>query len=72
MGFNVWCGLSVINEEICVPASRHKIKRLIRESASARELHERGYDADVIYCCQLDKYAVVPMLHEGYFTEAED
>ncbi|WP_256700789.1 2-phosphosulfolactate phosphatase [Paenibacillus sp. P46E] len=61
--------------EVCAGAyeySRHKIERLIRESASARELRERGYDADVTYCCQLDKYAVVPMLHEEYFTEAED
>ncbi|MFC3790337.1 2-phosphosulfolactate phosphatase [Paenibacillus sp. GCM10012307] len=56
--------------EVCIGAyeySKNKISELIWDSASGRELRERGYEQDVIHCSQVDITTVVPILHENKF-----
>jgi 2-phosphosulfolactate phosphatase len=51
--------------EACIGAydySKHKIQELVWESASGRELRERGFGQDVTYCSQIDQFDVVPTL----------
>ncbi|CAH1195884.1 putative 2-phosphosulfolactate phosphatase [Paenibacillus auburnensis] len=61
--------------EVCIGAvksSGHRIRDLIWESASGRELRERGYEDDVTYCCQADISYAVPVLQENRFVNAGD
>ena len=36
----------------------------------AREASERGFEADVKHCSQLDVFQCVPRLHEDHFKDA--
>ncbi|CAM4423762.1 2-phosphosulfolactate phosphatase [Paenibacillus typhae] len=57
--------------EVCIGALRssgQRIRELIWESASSRELRERGYEADVTYCCQVDISYAVPVLQHNRFV----
>lgn len=59
--------------EVCIGAwkhSRDKLSSLIWDSASSRELRERGYDDDVTYCCQVDNSRAVPILQGACFINA--
>lgn len=59
--------------EVCIGAyeySKNKISELILDSASGRELRERGYVQDVIHCSQVDITTVVPILHDNKFIRS--
>ncbi|MHA6530255.1 2-phosphosulfolactate phosphatase [Paenibacillus sp. BAC0078] len=59
--------------EVCIGAyeySKPNLQELIWESASGRELRERGYEQDVRYCCQMDTSNTVPHLQEQCFVDA--
>ncbi|WP_100012034.1 2-phosphosulfolactate phosphatase [Lentibacillus sediminis] len=59
--------------EVCIGAfeyGRHKIGELVWESGSGRELRERGFEADVKHCSQLNVYQSVPKLHKDHFVDA--
>ncbi len=60
--------------EVCMGAYEHakeKIQQLIWDSASGRELRERGYEQDVIHCSQLDHMNIVPVLRDNKFVRLE-
>lgn len=51
--------------EVCIGAyeyTKTKMGELIWDSASGRELRERGYEQDVLHCSQVDTTAAVPIL----------
>ncbi|WP_342562354.1 2-phosphosulfolactate phosphatase [Paenibacillus sp. FSL R7-0345] len=57
--------------QICIGAlqsSGQRIGELIWESSSGRELRERGFEADVTYCCQMDISYAVPVLKDNRFV----
>ncbi|AIQ54134.1 2-phosphosulfolactate phosphatase [Paenibacillus sp. FSL R7-0331] len=58
--------------EVCIGALRssgQRIRELIWECTSARELRGRGFEADVTYCCQVDiSYAVPVMQHNRFIN----
>jgi 2-phosphosulfolactate phosphatase len=59
--------------EVCIGAfehSKNRIKELIWDSASGRELRERGYEQDVMHCSQVDISHNVPMLYKERFVKA--
>ncbi|WP_246188060.1 2-phosphosulfolactate phosphatase [Paenibacillus tengchongensis] len=61
--------------EVCLGAfhsSRSRLNELLWDSASGRELRERGYEADVTYCGQVDICRAVPVLHENWFENANE
>lgn len=56
--------------QVCVGAyenSKAKIQELIWDCGSGRELRERGYKQDVVYCSQVDISKVVPILQGNCF-----
>lgn len=60
--------------EVCIGAvksSGHRIRDLIWDSSSGRELRERGYEDDVTYCCQVDISHAVPLLLANRFVNAD-
>lgn len=61
--------------DVCAGAFRHaenRIRELVLDCGSGRELLDRGYAADVIHSSQMDVYSIVPRLHEGRFIKAEE
>jgi len=59
--------------EVCIGAyeySKDKISELIWDSASGRELRERGYEQDVLHCSQCDITTTVPILREYKFIRS--
>ncbi|MED1205311.1 2-phosphosulfolactate phosphatase [Heyndrickxia acidicola] len=60
--------------EVCMGAfqsARQKIKELIWESGSGRELRAKGFGEDVIHCSRLNVYQTVPILNKDHFVEAQ-
>lgn len=56
--------------EVCAGAfnsAEVRLKDLIWDCGSGRELRERGYEQDVQYCSQLNVTDVVPIMKEGRF-----
>lgn len=56
--------------EVCSGAfksTESRLKELVWDSGSGRELRERGYEEDVHYCSQLNLTDIVPVLKEGRF-----
>ncbi|MBS8266715.1 2-phosphosulfolactate phosphatase [Mesobacillus boroniphilus] len=56
--------------EVCTGAfnsSVNRLKDLIWDCGSGRELRERGYETDVRYCSQLNVNNIVPIMKEGRF-----
>jgi 2-phosphosulfolactate phosphatase len=56
--------------EVCIGAyqsAKQKIKELIWDSGSGRELRARGFEEDVIHCSRLDVYQTVPILNKNHF-----
>ena len=61
--------------EVCIGAfeySKNKLGELIWDSASGRELRERGFEQDVIHCSKVDISKAVPILHENRFVNANE
>ncbi|PGS47305.1 2-phosphosulfolactate phosphatase [Bacillus sp. AFS041924] len=59
--------------EVCIGAfvhSKHKIKDLIWECGSGRELRVKGFEEDVRHCSQMNRYNVVPVLKNDCFVDA--
>ncbi|XRG79163.1 2-phosphosulfolactate phosphatase [Rossellomorea sp. GAMAL-10_SWC] len=57
--------------EVCIGAflhSKHKIKDLIWECGSGRELRMKGFEDDVMHCRQLNHFKVVPVLRNDCFV----
>ena len=57
--------------EVCMGAyqsAKQKIKELIWNSGSGRELRARGFEEDVIHCSRLDAYQTVPILNKDHFV----
>jgi 2-phosphosulfolactate phosphatase len=48
---------------------QHNLTELISKSGSGRELIERGFEADVEFCRQLNTHTEVPVLLDGCFTD---
>jgi 2-phosphosulfolactate phosphatase len=44
---------------------RKDIRALVASSNHARRLRELGFEKDVEYCCEIDKFASVPVLNDG-------
>lgn len=58
--------------EVCIGAylhSKHRIKDLIWESGSGRELRLKGFEDDVKHCSLLNKYKAVPILKDKCFVD---
>ncbi|MBB6453279.1 2-phosphosulfolactate phosphatase [Salirhabdus euzebyi] len=58
--------------EVCASAFggiSHKIRDLIWNCGSGRELRLRGYDKDVEHCSQWNMYDTVPILQDGRFKK---
>ncbi|MGG3468751.1 2-phosphosulfolactate phosphatase [Neobacillus pocheonensis] len=56
--------------EICLGTFQHarpKLKELIWECGSGRELRGRGFADDVIHCSRLNAYQTVPILKNDHF-----
>lgn len=61
--------------QVCIAAfeaSRDRIKELIWDCGSGRELRERGFESDVEYCSQVDISSVVPILQENHFIDSSE
>ncbi|MGV2940256.1 2-phosphosulfolactate phosphatase [Mesobacillus sp. LC4] len=61
--------------EVCAGAfmvSVNRLKELVWDSGSGRELRERGYEDDVKYCCQLNVTGTVPIMKDGRFIEGNE
>ncbi|WP_088070944.1 2-phosphosulfolactate phosphatase [Gottfriedia luciferensis] len=59
--------------EVCLGAflySKHKIKELIWECGSGRELRMKGFKEDVKHCSQINRFNVVPVLQNNCFVDA--
>ncbi|MDZ5471474.1 2-phosphosulfolactate phosphatase [Bacillus sp. 31A1R] len=59
--------------EVCIGAflqSKDRLRDLIFECGSGRELRGKGFEHDVIHCSQLNVYQTVPMLDKGHFVMA--
>ncbi|AGA59142.1 phosphosulfolactate phosphohydrolase-like enzyme [Thermobacillus composti KWC4] len=59
--------------EVCIgayEASGTKLAELVWDSASGRELREKGFEQDVLYCARTDICSVVPVLRGGRFADA--
>jgi 2-phosphosulfolactate phosphatase len=57
--------------EVCSGAflySKTNLERLIWDCGSGRELRERGFEADVKHCSQLNAYQTVPVLRNNHFV----
>lgn len=57
--------------EVCIGAflqSKHKLKELIWECGSGRELRMKGFEDDVRHCSQLNHFKVVPILQNNCFV----
>jgi len=46
------------------------LEKFIWDCGSGRELRERGFEADVRYCSQLNVNQTVPILHKDHFVPA--
>jgi 2-phosphosulfolactate phosphatase len=60
--------------EVCFGAfvqSKDKLKDLIWECGSGRELRERGFAEDVMYCSRLNDCQTVPILNKDHFVSAD-
>lgn len=44
---------------------RAELAELLRDCATGRELHERGFGADVEHAARLNAYEAVPVLRDG-------
>jgi 2-phosphosulfolactate phosphatase len=58
--------------EVCVGAftsSVERLKDLVWDSGSGRELRGRGYEDDVSYCSQLNVTGIVPIMKDGRFIK---
>ena len=58
--------------EVCAGAfnsSVNRLKDLIWDCGSGRELRERGFEEDVRYCSQLNVTEIVPIMKDGRFIE---
>lgn len=51
--------------------SRSKLKEIIWECGSGRELRGKGFEADVSHCSQLNIFQTVPILKEDHFVPAD-
>ncbi|WP_227397088.1 2-phosphosulfolactate phosphatase [Jeotgalibacillus aurantiacus] len=49
--------------------SKDQLSYLIYDCGSGRELRERGFEADVHFCSQLNKDNVVPILNKDHFIK---
>lgn len=61
--------------EVCIGAfyySKDRISELVWDCGSGRELREKGYEADVIHCSQMNKYHTVPNLRNESFIDASN
>ncbi|MDN3018391.1 2-phosphosulfolactate phosphatase [Paenibacillus sp. BSR1-1] len=61
--------------EVCIYAFQHatpKLKELIWECGSGRELRGRGFEADVIHCSGLNAYQTVPILNIDHFLDFKE
>lgn len=59
--------------EVCIGAFqsvRDKVKELIWECGSGRELREKGFKEDVVHCSRLNIYQTVPILNKDHFEAA--
>ena len=59
--------------EVCAAAwkgSKDRIRELLGECGSGRELREKGLEADVEFAAQLDLYRVAPKLIQGAFVDS--
>lgn len=57
--------------DVCIGAffySKDRISELLWECGSGRELRQKGFDADVIHCSQMNNYQTVPILQDGCFV----
>lgn len=70
--------LSVLNgtkspeAEVCIGAflhSKDRIKELLWECGSGRELRQKGFEEDVLHCSQMNFYNTVPVLLEECFVD---
>lgn len=60
--------------QVCIgayEAARPKLAELIWECGSGRELRERGFEEDVRFSIQMDKFSTVPVLNGRYFVNAD-
>lgn len=58
--------------EVCIGAflhSKDRIKELLWECGSGRELRQKGFEEDVLYCSQINYYNTVPVLLEECFVD---
>lgn len=53
-------------------SSENRLKELVWDSGSGRELRERGYEDDVRYCSQLNVSGIVPIMKDGRFIEGNE
>jgi 2-phosphosulfolactate phosphatase len=59
--------------EVCYGAfksSESRLRELVWDSGSGRELRERGYEDDVKFCSQLNVTGIIPLMKDGSFIEA--
>lgn len=59
--------------EVCIGAFqnvKHKIKEIIWECGSGRELRIKGFEKDVKHCSRLNVYQTVPILLNDHFVSA--
>ncbi|MFD1888234.1 2-phosphosulfolactate phosphatase [Paenibacillus wenxiniae] len=60
--------------EVCKGAYQYvkdSVQQLIWDSASGRELRERGHEQDVIHCSQLNQMNIVPVLRDNRFVQLD-
>lgn len=61
--------------EVCAGAfksSESRLRELVWDSGSGRELRERGYEEDVKFCSQLNVTSIVPIMKDGRFIEGNE
>ena len=66
-------GVKSPEAEVCIGAYLHsklKIKELLWECGSGRELRIKGFEKDVLHCSQLNCFNVVPILKNDCFIDA--
>jgi 2-phosphosulfolactate phosphatase len=59
--------------EVCIGAFNHskeKISEIIWGCGSGRELRQKGFEADVSHCSNLNAYETVPLLNHDHFISA--
>jgi 2-phosphosulfolactate phosphatase len=53
--------------EAAFTQNREELRTLIWESASGRELRERGFETDVTFALEVDRFSSVPVLRNGRY-----